>query len=102
MKKKNIIIYIILLALLITTLWLSGIIPKQIGKIYGINYMKNNFPKMQLEYVNIEFSKYHGDYIITFKDKNNKNYGCVIGPKYFPISLGQGIFAIEETYRENY
>ena len=102
MKKKNIIIYIILFALLITTLWLSGIIPKQIGKIYGINYMKNNFPKMQLEYVNIEFSKYHGDYIITFKDKNNKNYGCVIGPKYFPISLGQGIFAIEETYRENY
>lgn len=32
----------------------------------------------------------------------NQKYGCVIGPKYFPINLGQGIFAIEETYRENY
>lgn len=42
------------------------------------------------------------NYIITFKDKENQNYGCVISPKYFPVSLGQGIFAIEETYKEKY
>ena len=35
-------------------------------------------------------------------EKENQNYGCVISPKYFPVSLGQGIFAIEETYKEKY
>jgi hypothetical protein len=64
--------------------------------------MKNNFPKMQLEYVDIEWSKYHDDYIIAFKDKDDDIYSCTIGPKYFPISLGQGLFEIEEKYKENY
>ena len=97
--KRN--IFIVVLIILIA-LWFSGIIPKQIGKIYGINYMKNNFPEMELEYVNIEWSKHYGDYIISFEDKDNQNYSCVIGPKYLPISIGQGIFAIEETYKEKY
>ena len=101
-KKKIIISILVVVILLIIILWFNGIIPKQIAKIYGTNYMKNNFPKMQLEYVNIEWSKYHGDYIITFKDKDNQSYGCAIGPKYFPVSIGQGIFNIEETYRQNY
>lgn len=102
MNKKSLLIIITIVVLSIIVLWCSGIIPKQIGKIYGTNYMKNNFPEMQLEYEGIEWNKYYGDYIITFKDKNNQNYGCVIGPKYFPISIGQGIFVVEETYRENY
>ena len=46
--------------------------------------------------------KYYGNYIITFKDKENQKYGCVIGPKYLPISIGQGINAIMETYQEKY
>ena len=103
MKKKNLIVIIVAIILLIVIiLWTKGFIPKQIAKIYGSAYMKINFPKMGLEYVNIEWSKYHGDYIITFKDKENQNYGCVIGPKYFPVSLGQGIFAIKEKYNEKY
>ena len=59
--------------------------------------MSENFPDMQLEYINIEWNKYYGDYTITFKDKENNNYGCVIGPKYFPVNLGQGLSAIEEA-----
>lgn len=103
MKKKSLIIIIVaIILLLVIALWIQGFIPKQIAKIYGSAYMKINFPKMGLEYVNIEWSKYHGDYIITFKDKENQNYGCVIGPKYFPVSLGQGIFAIKEKYNEKY
>ena len=101
-KKKIVMITIIVAILLIIVLWVNGIIPKQIAKVYGTIYMKTNFPKMQLEYANIEWNKYFGDYIITFKDKDDQSYGCVIGPKYFPVSIGQGIFAIEETYRENY
>lgn len=96
-KKKIIIIFLLAIILLITTLWFSGIIPKQIGKTYGIKYMSENFPDMQLEYINIEWNKYYGDYTITFKDKENNNYGCVIGPKYFPVNLGQGLSAIEEA-----
>lgn len=101
MKKKILIVVISIIAL-IAILWITGIIPKQIGKIYGTKYMKDNFPEMQLEYENIEWNKYYGDYIITFKDKENQNYGCVIGPKYLPISIGQGINAIIETYQEKY
>ena len=102
MNKKIIIITIIVFAILIIALWIEGIIPKQIAKIYGSNYMKSNFPEMELEYVNVEWNKYYGYYIITFKDKNNQKYGCAIGPKYFPVNLGQGMYVIEETYRQNY
>lgn len=99
---KKILIIIGILVLVIIVLWFGGVIPKQIGKIYGIKYMKNNFPEMQFEYVNIEWNKYYGDYIITFKDKENGSYSCVIGPKYFPISIGQGLNVIMENYQEKY
>lgn len=100
--KKRILIFTIITVLIIIALWLGGIIPKQIGKIYGTKYMKHNFPEMQLAYINIEWNKYYGDYIITFKDKENQNYSCVIGPKYLPISIGQGLFEIEDIYSEKY
>ena len=99
---KKILIIIGILVLVIIVLWFGGVIPKQIGKIYGIKYMKNNFPEMQFDYVNIEWNKYYGDYIITFKDKENGSYSCVIGPKYFPISIGQGLNVIMENYQEKY
>lgn len=101
MKKRTLIITINTV-LVIIALWFGGIIPKQIGKICGTEYMKHNFPEMQLEYINIEWNKYYGDYVITFKDKENQNYSCVIGPKYFPISICQGLFEIEEIYSEKY
>lgn len=71
MKKKCSIIMIIIFIVVIIILWISGIVPKQIAKIYANNYMANNFSEMQLEYVNIKWNKYYGDYIITYKDKNN-------------------------------
>lgn len=100
--NKKIIIAIIVIVLIVIALWFGGLIPKQIAKIYGSRYMNDNFPEMQLEYVNIGWNKYYGDYIITFKDKENQNYGCVIGPKYLPISISQGINAIMDTYQEKY
>lgn len=101
-KKKIVIISLIVIVLLIIALWISGVIPKQIARIYGTNYINEHFKEMKLEYVDVEWNKYYGDYIITFKDKNNKNYGCVIGPKYLPITMGQGLVAIEQEYQENY
>ena len=102
MKNKMFKFTIIIFIIIIIVLFLLGIIPKQIAKIYASNYMNNKFPEMKFEYIEIEWSEVHGDYLIYFKDKDNERYGCVIGPKYFPISLGQGLFAIEQKYLGDY
>ena len=100
--KKNVIIITSAIALIILIFWIVGVIPKQIGKIYGIKYMQYNFPEMKLEYMDIEWSKYHDNYIIKFEDKENQKYSCVIGPKYFPIAISQGLFEIQNAYQEKY
>ena len=89
MKKKVIIVASVIVSVML--LWFSGLIPMQIAKIYGKSYVKNNFPEKSLEFSHIEWNKFYGDYIITFKDKNGKNYSSVIGPEFFPITMGQGI-----------
>ena len=98
-KRKIIIIFIVLILIVIVGLWGNGIIPKRIARISASNYLEKNFPKMQLEYVDIEWSSSFGGYLIKFKDANNKTYSFIMNNKYFPISLGQGLFAIEEEYR---
>lgn len=89
--KRKIIIITTALTSMIAVSWFSGLIPRQIAKIYGKNYVKNNFPEKQLEYVDIEWNKFYSDYIITFKDNEGKIYSSVIGPKFLPISMGQGV-----------
>ena len=101
-KKRMIIITIILILAGILGLWISGIIPKQIARISATNYLKKNFPKIQLEYVNIEWSSTFGGYIITFKDENGETYCFIMNNRYFPVSLGQGLFGFEENYKEKY
>lgn len=97
MRKKYIILTIVIIIFLTCI-----IIPEQIAKVYGNFYMRIHFPKMSLQCTNVEWSKYHDDYIISFKDKDSNTYSCTIGPKYFPVLLGQGLFNIEETYKNNY
>jgi len=101
-KKRIIIVAIILILVAIFGLWISGIIPKQIARISATNYLKKNFPKMQLEYIDIEWSSSFGGYSIRFKDENNEIYGFIMNNKYFPISVGQGINGFQETYIEKY
>lgn len=101
-RKRIIIITIILILAVILVLWIGGIIPKQIARISATNYLKKNFPKIQLEYVNIEWSSSFGGYSIKFKDENDEIYGFIMNNKYFPVSLGQGLFGFEEKYREKY
>lgn len=98
MKHKKLIILILIIVLL----WFTGIIPKQIAKAAGTNYVRNHFPEMRLKCTGIEYSPPHGDYLIYFKDVDENTYGCVIGPKYFPVFMGQGLFAIESDYKEIY
>lgn len=92
----------IAIIILIATLWFSGFVPKQIARISGTNYVKEHFPEMQLEYLNVEYAKVYGAYLISFKDKDENIYSCVISSSILPISLGQGLFVIEEYYAEHY
>lgn len=101
-KRTMITIITILVLIIILILWSSGIIPKMIAIIYSTHYFEKNFPKINMEYESIEWAPPYGDYIIKFKDNDNKTYGFCIGPKYFPIKIGQGIFGFEEEYREKY
>lgn len=101
-KKRITIVTIIFILIAIFGLWISGIIPKQIARISATNYLKKNFPKIQLEYVSIEWSSSFGGYSIKFKDENNETYSFIMNNKYFPITLGQGLFGFEEEYREKY
>ncbi len=96
MKKKVFTIILLFALFTVTILWGSGVVPKQIGKIYGMKEVQKQFPEKNLQFKEIEWSKFHGDYVITFTDSYESSYSCIIGPCYFPCSLGQGIVAWEE------
>ncbi len=98
-KRKNVIFIVILIILIILTLWISGIIPKQIARISATHYLKKNLPEMQFEYVDIEWSSSFGGYSIRFNDENGKTFGFIMNNKYFPIEVGQGIFGLKDSYR---
>ena len=77
------------------------IIPKQIAKICATNYLKKNFPKAQLEYVDIEWSPSYGGYLIRFKDKNNKIHSFIINNKYFLINLDREYSHLEKNIQKD-
>jgi hypothetical protein len=101
-KKKIVTIIVSFVLVIILGLWISGIIPKQIAIVYATNYLKKNFPKIQLEYVNIEWASVFGGYSIRFKDENDKLHYFIVNNKYFPISLGQGLQEFRESYKTEY
>lgn len=104
MSKKTIVVIVIIVIILmvILGLWIGGVIPKEIAKISATNYLKNNFPEKQYEYLDIEWSSSFGGYSIRFKDENNKIVGFLMNNKYFPITPGQGTFGLEDSYRVEY
>ena len=101
-KKRIIILIIIIILVVILGLWISGIIPKQIARISATNYLKKNFPKKQYEYVDTEWSSSFGGYSIRFKDENDEIVGFLMNNKYLPITPGQGIFGLQDSYRVEY
>lgn len=101
-KKRIIIVTIIIILVVILGLWISGIIPKQIARISATNYLKKNFPEKQYEYIDIEWSSSFGGYSIRFKDENDEIVGFLMNNKYLPITPGQGIFGLEDSYRIEY
>lgn len=100
MKKKRFVP--VLITILAAVLWFTGTIPVQIAKIAGTRYVTRHFPEMELKFESIEYADVFGDYLIAFRDKNDKVYSCVIGPEWLPITLGQGLMAIQGEYEEHY
>lgn len=94
-SKRNIIIVIFAVLILIAILWISGIIPRQIGKISAINYVQNNYPDRNLKFLRIDFSSAHGDYFAMFEDENEKIYGFQLLGKYLPINVWSDPFKSE-------
>lgn len=47
-KKKIIIIIVSIIIIAVIGLWIGGIIPKAIAKTVATNYLKSNFPKNNL------------------------------------------------------
>ena len=81
MKKKIFLIVIVIIAIL----WISGVIPMGIARICGTVNVKKYYPNEQLEYENIEWSKFHGKYIVCFRNQDNQTYTVEVGPRFFPI-----------------
>lgn len=103
MKRKTIIICLIVL--IIAVLWISGVIPMFILKTIGARNMQKEYPEWKLKFESAEYDEAFGDYLITMIDLDGNRRSCLIGPEWFPRSLGQGSFALHEEYsnwcREN-
>lgn len=108
MSKKKIVIFLAIIALFIivltvlVNLWVKGIIPMQIARLSATAYFNIKYPKAEMKFEDIEWASVFNDYLIYFRDKENKRWGFTIGPRYFPVSLGQGLFGFEEEYNEKY
>ena len=103
-KKKKRLIALVVIGIIVG-LWFgeSAIIPRVIAKISGKNYMQEHFPEMKLQCLDVEWADVYGSYLIRFRDPSDSTYySCVMGPKYFPVSIGQGLIAIENDYVEKY
>lgn len=82
--KKLLIVYIIVL---IITLWISGIIPRQIGKIVAIKYVRENYPDKDIDYLNIDYSPFHKSYFVSFKSSDGRVYNFELHSRYLPITI---------------
>lgn len=102
MNKKKIIVLILVILFTIFVLWIVGIIPKHIARIYATNYLKKNYPKIELDYVDIEWNSSSDVYLIKFKDNTDKLYEFIMNNRYLPICIGHGLFEFEEDYRKKY
>lgn len=88
MKLKSRKITIVVIAvLLILGLWISGIIPQQIGKMAATYYVQKNHEDRELVFVRMDYSSPHGDYFAVFKDSNGEVYNFLLHSKFLPTTV---------------
>lgn len=104
MKKTKWLIALVVIGIL-AGLWFGrlSIIPRGIARISGDIYMAEHFPEMKLRVAGVDATLVNGNYRIVFWDPSNSTYyDCSIGPKYFPVSISEGLDEIERDYAEKY
>lgn len=78
---------IVIVFLVVSGLWISGIIPQQIGKMAAINYVQENYGDRGLVFMRMDYSSAHGDYFAVFKDTNGEVYNFLMHSKLLPITV---------------
>ena len=100
--KKIILVILAVTIAVIAVLWGTGLAQKGLAATATEGYAQAHFPEMQLECTDVEWAAVYGAYLVALQDKDGNAFSCVIGPSLFPVILGQGLFAIEAYYAENY
>ena len=86
MSKKNIVLTAVVLVFMIFSgLWISGIIPIFIAKQVAVNYTKKI--NMWLEYKDIVYTNHFDCWNVVFIDKDNNEYSINVASKYFPFNV---------------
>lgn len=85
MKKIILIVSLIIVAILI--LVMTGIIPKVMGKLVAIKYVKENYSNLDWKFEKIEFFNLYGAYYAYFKESENQSYVFRLNSKYFPTHV---------------
>jgi len=81
MSKKKLVMFVIVLTLIISVLllkWFDRAIPNSVSKFVAVIYVEKNYDNMDLMYIFSEYSPYHDQYLIYFKDQSDKRYTFVV------------------------
>lgn len=87
MKKFNWYLIGLSFVCIITLLWFSGLLPKQVAKIVADNYILNQENGHEYELESIEYSLTHDSYFVNFSLNGDKENGKTLNIpyKYFPF-----------------
>ena len=86
MKKKLLIFSIFAFVLLVSILWITGLIPKYIAKYVAIQYSNAHTPGFSYTYMGYRDDICTG-YLVYLKKDNGDNIILNVTSKYFPFSV---------------
>lgn len=85
LKFKRVIIVVVVI---VTLLWISGIIPKAIGEGVAKKYVSDIHSDADLTFEKLEFSSAHSDYFAVFFYPNGERILFqLIGGRFFPFAV---------------
>lgn len=85
MLKKLLVTFLIIF--IVSMLFITGIIPRIVGKQIAIKYVQQKYPDLNLQFERIEFVTPMGAYYVQFRGKNNQIYNFSLNSKYFPTHI---------------
>ncbi len=85
-KRKTCCLSILIICLILLS-WISGAVPRQVGKITAINYVQKNHADKHLEFRHITYSSAHGSYFAEFESRDGEIYSFELHSKYFPAAV---------------